>query len=316
VVQKQYWQNFGNAPYSTSSYEAYGKKGGEFTSFGTAPTHHDPSGFGGQFGYYTDTETGLLCLTHRYYDPGTGKFINRDPIGYGGGMNLYGFAGGNPVNESDPNGTDGFDNVSNFFAGWGDTLSFGGSGRVRQWIGVDDVVDRSSGAYVGGVVVGTVQGFVEGGAGAVGAVRAVRAAGGIRSLIATASAARALRSGGALHASYGYASSASRPAVGAFIKSAISEFKASGGTFAKISGHTPVNSAGNLTLGAYRSQTNTIYLFSSANQGTLVEELIHFQQAKRLGILGKSWNILSPAERLSLEGQAAAIIRGLGFTRK
>jgi len=44
-------------------------------------------------------------LTHRYYDPGTGKFINRDPIGYAGGENLYGFCGGNPVNESDPNGT-------------------------------------------------------------------------------------------------------------------------------------------------------------------------------------------------------------------
>ena len=61
-------------------------------------------GFGGQFGYYTDTETGLLCLTHRHYDPGTGKFINRDPIGYKGGINLYGFADGNPVNESDPSG--------------------------------------------------------------------------------------------------------------------------------------------------------------------------------------------------------------------
>ena len=35
---------------------------------------HDPLGFGGQSGYYTDTETGLLCLTHRYYDPGMGKF--------------------------------------------------------------------------------------------------------------------------------------------------------------------------------------------------------------------------------------------------
>jgi len=63
-------------------------------------------GFGGQFGYYTDVETGLLCLTHRYYDPGTGKFVNRDPIGYAGGENLYGFAGGNPVNESDPSGFD------------------------------------------------------------------------------------------------------------------------------------------------------------------------------------------------------------------
>ena len=46
-----------------------------------------------------------MCLTHRYYDPGTGKFINRDPIGYDGGQNLYGFCEGNPVNESDPNGT-------------------------------------------------------------------------------------------------------------------------------------------------------------------------------------------------------------------
>ena len=47
-----------------------------------------------------------MCLTHRYYDPGTGKFINRDPIGYAGGANLYGFCDGNPVNESDPDGTD------------------------------------------------------------------------------------------------------------------------------------------------------------------------------------------------------------------
>ena len=65
-------------------------------------------GFGGQYGYYTDRETGLLCLTHRYYDPGTGRFINRDPIGYEGGVNLYGFAGGNPVNRIDPNGTQSF----------------------------------------------------------------------------------------------------------------------------------------------------------------------------------------------------------------
>ena len=54
-------------------------------STGAIVGQHDPAGFGGQFGYYTDTETGLLCLTHRYYDPGTGKFINRDPIGYAGG---------------------------------------------------------------------------------------------------------------------------------------------------------------------------------------------------------------------------------------
>jgi RHS repeat-associated protein len=88
-------------------YEGYGALRQDYDVLhgGGVPTHHDPVGFGGQFGYYTDTETGLLCLTHRYYDPGTGKFINRDPIGYAGGENLYGFTDGNPVNRQDPNGT-------------------------------------------------------------------------------------------------------------------------------------------------------------------------------------------------------------------
>jgi len=55
-----------------------------------------PVGFGGQFGYYRDY-CGLYLLGHRYYDPSTGRFVTRDPIGYGGGINLYGFAGNNPV---------------------------------------------------------------------------------------------------------------------------------------------------------------------------------------------------------------------------
>jgi len=62
-------------------------------------------GFGGQWGYYRDYTTGLYLLTHRYYDTGAGRFVTRDPIGYTGGINLYGFVGNNPVNESDPDGT-------------------------------------------------------------------------------------------------------------------------------------------------------------------------------------------------------------------
>jgi len=46
-------------------------------------------------------------MTNRYYDPGTGRFLTRDPIGYGGGINLYGFVGNNPVTGADPEGTDG-----------------------------------------------------------------------------------------------------------------------------------------------------------------------------------------------------------------
>ena len=52
----------------------------------------------GQYGYYTDRETDLVLMGHRSYDPRTGRFLTRDPIGYGGGMNLYGYADGNPVN--------------------------------------------------------------------------------------------------------------------------------------------------------------------------------------------------------------------------
>lgn len=69
------------------------------------------SAFGGQFGYYHDS-TGLYLLTHRYYDPKAGRFVNRDPIGYGGGINLYGFTGNNPVNRMDPNGTDQADAIN------------------------------------------------------------------------------------------------------------------------------------------------------------------------------------------------------------
>ena len=41
---------------------------------------------------------------NRYYDPNAGRFTHEDPIGLAGGMNLYGFAGGDPVNFSDPFG--------------------------------------------------------------------------------------------------------------------------------------------------------------------------------------------------------------------
>jgi RHS repeat-associated protein len=48
--------------------------------------------------------TGTHYRRARYYDPNTGRFTQEDPIGLAGGMNLYGFAGGDPVNFSDPFG--------------------------------------------------------------------------------------------------------------------------------------------------------------------------------------------------------------------
>ncbi len=66
----------------------------------------DVFGFGGQAGYYTDAETGLILCTNRHYDSQSGRFLSRDPLGYGGGINLYSYTQNNPVNWLDPFGTD------------------------------------------------------------------------------------------------------------------------------------------------------------------------------------------------------------------
>ncbi len=53
----------------------------------------------------------------RYYDPSTGRFLQRDPIGISGGLNVYGYCGNNPVSRIDPNGQDFWDG-SNGFHEW------------------------------------------------------------------------------------------------------------------------------------------------------------------------------------------------------
>jgi RHS repeat-associated protein len=51
-----------------------------------------------------DSQTGLVYYGYRFYSPVQGRWITRDPLGEAGGMNLYGFVEGNPVNSVDPYG--------------------------------------------------------------------------------------------------------------------------------------------------------------------------------------------------------------------
>jgi RHS repeat-associated protein len=52
-----------------------------------------------------DEGNNLYFMKNRYYDAGTGRFIQRDPIGFAGRQtNLYAYVGGNPVDRVDPGG--------------------------------------------------------------------------------------------------------------------------------------------------------------------------------------------------------------------
>lgn len=48
--------------------------------------------------------SGLVLTWFRAYDPATGRWLSRDPIGERGGLNLYGYCVNNPINSFDPYG--------------------------------------------------------------------------------------------------------------------------------------------------------------------------------------------------------------------
>jgi RHS repeat-associated protein len=87
-------------------YDSYGK----LVSRTTSPVAGSPvtAGVGIDFGYAgrpLEERTGLSDNRARWYEPGTGRFVNEDPSGFkGGDANLFRYVGNDPLNRIDPSG--------------------------------------------------------------------------------------------------------------------------------------------------------------------------------------------------------------------
>src|ERR1039458_5491920 len=82
-----------------------------YNPWGAAPTSTDPLGTKNKYkftGQALDPGAGLYYLRARYYDPSTGRFINRDPfsgsIQHPQSLNRYQYALNNPTLLTDPSG--------------------------------------------------------------------------------------------------------------------------------------------------------------------------------------------------------------------
>jgi len=61
-------------------------------------------GYVGAFGYQTHDEMPFLHVGARCYDPSTGRFLQRDPIGIIAGKNVYAYVKNRPASSVDPSG--------------------------------------------------------------------------------------------------------------------------------------------------------------------------------------------------------------------
>jgi RHS repeat-associated protein len=103
----------------------------DFDAYGAALQTTAPVTDFGYAGMVTNTDSGLYLTTHRPYDPVTGRFLIRDPIGEAGDPlgNLYAYVGGDPVDGVDPGGW--WQVTIQVGAGVGGRLTFGNNGG--QW---------------------------------------------------------------------------------------------------------------------------------------------------------------------------------------
>jgi RHS repeat-associated protein len=131
-----------------------------YDPFGNTTASGTVSGNSTQYTGRENDGTGLYYYRNRYYSPTLQRFISEDPIGLAGGLNVYEYTGNNPITRTDPFGTDWTWTVlcyaAHISAGFGDTVSFGGTKWIRSYTPARKTIDTSSGAYAGGQAGGVV----------------------------------------------------------------------------------------------------------------------------------------------------------------
>jgi len=161
-----------------------------FTAFGERVAGlTDRFGYVGAFGYQShtipeslnpDTAFPYMHVGHRYYDPSSGRFLQRDPIGIWGGLNVYAYVEAIPTLTTDPDG----------------------KGAITDWllqhlvetVGPGFVLDKTGGeGHIPVLDPGTAQDVVQIGAEIVSVAAPVGAA--YKTVTATAKTVRALKAG-------------------------------------------------------------------------------------------------------------------------
>jgi len=117
-----------NVPTDAAVYTAFGER--------ISGTNHR-FGYIGSWGYQSHGEFEFLHVGARYYDPVTGRFLQRDPIGINGGSNVYVYALNNPLAHIDIEGLAPNWIKSKITKGIGVILCIGGAliAPVFPWVG-------------------------------------------------------------------------------------------------------------------------------------------------------------------------------------
>jgi len=128
--------------------------------FGKEPANEQPAGqpafaYNPRFpGQQFDRESNLHYNYYRDYDPALGRYVQSDPIGLRGGINTYGYVGGNPAMSYDPRGLATAGRIVGAqIGGW-----IGGIAGAET--GPLDVVFIAGGRYAGGLVGSAIEDWI------------------------------------------------------------------------------------------------------------------------------------------------------------